>query len=53
MSNIKNWSTTPSNNDDDPPHGAPEGWAVDDVNLVVRQQMADHRTQWEDAQWFN
>jgi hypothetical protein len=53
MSNIKDWSTTPLENADDPPYGAPEGWAPGDVNLVVRQQMADHRTQWEDAQWFN
>lgn len=50
---IENWSTTPANNNSPSPNGAPEGWAPSHVNDVIRQQMADHRSKWEDAQWFN
>ena len=53
MSNIKNWSKTPGNNTSSPPNGAPEDWAPSSVNNTLRQQMADHRTQWEDAAWFD
>jgi len=53
MSNIKNWSKTPGDNASSPPDGAPENWAPSAVNNTLRQQMADHRTQWEDAAWFN
>ena len=53
MSNIKNWSKTPGNNTSAAPDGAPEGWAPSAVNNTIRQQMADHRTQWESAEWFN
>jgi hypothetical protein len=53
MSNIKNWSKTPASNSSAPPDGAPEGMNPSAVNDVIRQQMADHRTQWEDAEWFD
>lgn len=53
MSNIKLWSTTPASNNSSPPQGAPEGMAPSTVNDIMRQQMSDHRTQWEDAQWFD
>jgi len=53
MSNIKNWSTTPSSNNSAPPAGAPEGMAPSTVNDIMRQQMADHKTQWQDAEWFD
>lgn len=50
---IKNWSTTPANNNSASPNGAPEGMAPSAVNDVIRQQMADHATQWRDAEWFD
>lgn len=50
---ISSWSTTPGSNTAAPPNGAPEGMAPSTVNDIMRQQMADHRTQWNDAQWFN
>ena len=49
---IEAWSTTPASNNSAPPAGAPEGMAPSTVNNVIRQQMADHRAQWNDAQWF-
>lgn len=53
MSNIKLWSTTPASNNSSPPQGAPEGMAPSTVNDIMRQQMSDHRTQWEEASWFD
>jgi len=53
MSNIKNWSTTPDSNNSTPPYGAPEGMLPSSVNNVIRQQMSDHKTQWQDAEWFD
>lgn len=53
MSNLKNWSTTPASNNSASPNGAPEGMAPSAVNDIIRQQMADHRTQWQDAEWFD
>lgn len=53
MSNIKNWSKTASANNSSPPDGAPEGMAPSAVNDTIREQMAIHRTQWEDAEWFD
>jgi hypothetical protein len=50
---IKNWSTTAASNNSAPPNGAPENWAPSAVNDTIRQQMADHRTQWQDAEWFD
>lgn len=55
-SRIKQWSTTPASNGTSPnvvPYGWPEGMAPSEVNDTARQQMTDHRYQWEDAQWFN
>lgn len=51
-SNIKNWSITPASNNATPPQGAPEGMAPSTVNDIMRQQMSDHRYQWQDAEWF-
>lgn len=50
---ISAWSTTPGNNNSAAPNGAPEGWAPSAVNDTIRQQMADHKTQWLLGQWFN
>lgn len=50
---IKDWSTTPASNNSSPPNGAPEGMAPSTVNDIFRQQMADHKTQWLDAEWFD
>jgi len=49
---IKDWSITPGNNNAVPPNGWPEGMQPSAVNDTARQQMADHRAQWNDAQWF-
>lgn len=49
---ISSWSTTPASNNSASPNGAPEGWKPSQVNDVLRQQMADHRTQWNDAEWI-
>jgi len=52
---IKQWSTTPASNGTSPnvvPYGWPEGMAPSTVNDTARQQMADHRYQWQDAEWF-
>lgn len=53
MSNIRNWSTTPDSNTSAPPYGAPEGMLPSTVNNIIRQQMADHKNQWQDAEWFD
>lgn len=38
---LKDYSTTPANNSDAPPNGAPEGMAANLVNNTMRQTMAD------------
>lgn len=53
MSGIRLWSKTPGSNTSAPPLGAPELMAPSTVNDIMRQQMSDHRTQWEDAEWFD
>jgi hypothetical protein len=53
MSNIKSWSSTAASNTDASWGGMPEGMAPSAVNDNVRTQMAAHRTQWEDAEWFD
>jgi hypothetical protein len=53
MSNIKSWSSTAASNTDATWGGMPEGMAPSAVNDNVRTQMAAHRTQWEDAEWFD
>lgn len=50
---IKNWSTTAASNNSASPNGFPEGMAPSGVNDAARQVMADVRTQWNDAQWFD
>ncbi len=49
---ISDYSSTAGSNTSTPPNGAPENMAPGDVNDVIRQQMADHRLQWNDGQWF-
>lgn len=54
MSNIKDWSTDPNQNDSAPPLGAPENATfIADGNDIDRQVMADVRAQFEDQGWFN
>ena len=43
---LKDYSTTPANNNSAPPNGAPEGMAPSAVNDVIRQVMADVRTEY-------
>lgn len=50
---IENWSTTAASNNSSPPAGAPEGMAPSAVNDVIRQIMADVRSQLQDGQWLN
>lgn len=50
---IKNYSTTAGNNNSAPPNGAPEGMAPSLVNDVIRQVMADIRSQFESGEWFD
>lgn len=52
---IKQWSLTPASNGTSPnvvPFGWPEGMPPSAVNDTARQNMTDHRYQWEDAEWF-
>lgn len=49
---IENYSVIAADNDDPAPDGWPEGMAASDVNNSARQNMADTRTQWNDAEWF-
>jgi len=52
---IRRWSTTPASNGVSPniaPYGWQEGMAPSEVNDTARQNMTDHRYQWEDAEWF-
>jgi hypothetical protein len=53
MSDIRAWSKTAASNSDATNGGMPEGMAPSTVNDNVRTQMAAHRTQWEDAEWFD
>lgn len=52
----ENWSTVAGSNGVDTIAGAadymPEGQNPSTVNDRVRSQMAGHRTQWNDAEWF-
>lgn len=53
---ISAWSTDPTTNNSISvaDGGMPENLTrPKDVNDVIRQQMADHKTQWLDAEWFN
>ncbi len=53
MSKISEWSKTAADNNSASPDGAPEGMAPSGVNDTIRENMAQIRTQWEDAQWFD
>ena len=46
---VSDWSTTPADNDEAPPNGAPEGWAPSQVNNTIRQIMADVRVFYDNA----
>lgn len=50
---IKNYSTVETENDDTLlEDGVPDGLKPSEVIGVFRKQMSDHRTQWNDAEWF-
>jgi hypothetical protein len=51
MSEIKEWSTTASQNNAVAPDGFPEGMAPSDVNNAAREVMAAVRTYYDDAEW--
>lgn len=53
MSAISTWSTTPANNNNSAPNGAPEGMAPSGVNDTIRELMARIREWYEDAQWVD
>lgn len=48
---IKDYSTTPANNNSAPPNGFPENQLPSTVNNSARQVMADIRSWYEDAEW--
>jgi len=50
---LRNYSTTPANNELTVPFGAPVNWYPSEVSPVVRQHMTDTRVQCENAEWFN
>jgi len=51
MSEIKDWSTTASLNNDVAPDGFPEGMAPSDVNNAARELMAAVRTYYDSPEW--
>lgn len=53
MSGIKDYSTTPADNNATPPNGFPEGMAPASLNDGMRQVMADTRSWYEEPQWIN
>lgn len=50
---IRNWSSTAASNNSSPPNGWPEGMAPSAVNDTARQNMADVRSTFENAQFFD
>lgn len=50
---LKNWKRVPAENNQAPPFGWPEGQTPSSVNDCARQDKADVRVQWEDAEWFD
>lgn len=50
---IELYSTNPAANNAAPPNGWPEGMARSAVNDCARQNMADTRSWYEDAEWIN
>jgi len=53
MSGIKDYSTTPANNNAAPPNGFPEGMAPASLNDGMRQVMADIRSWYQDPAWID
>lgn len=53
MSGIKDYSTTPANNNATPPNGFPEGMAPASLNDGMRQVMADIRSWYENPEWID
>lgn len=51
MSDIKDWSTTASQNNAPAPDGFPEGMAPSDVNNSSREVMAAVREHYDDIEW--
>lgn len=47
MSGIQDWSSTPADNDDAPPVGAPENHDRTDVNDIAREMMSSVRADWD------
>lgn len=50
---IKDWSTTPGDNNQAPPDGAPEGMFPSGLNDVIRQNMAEVRAWYEAPLWLD
>jgi hypothetical protein len=50
---IESYSTNPAANNAAPPNGWPEGMARSAVNDCARQNMADLRAWYEEAEWIN
>lgn len=50
---IRNYSTTPANNNSAPPNGWPEGQAASTVNDCARQMMAEIRETAEEQPYFD
>jgi hypothetical protein len=46
---VSSWSTTPASNNAAPPNGAPEGMAPGSVNDVIRQNMADIKSFYDNS----
>lgn len=53
MAKVGSWSTTAGSNNSTPPDGWPEGQAPSTVNDCAREMMAQIRTVFNDAQWFD
>src|SRR5574339_279405 len=53
MSKVGSWSTTAGSNNTTPPDGWPEGQAPSTVNDCAREMMAQIRTVFNDAQFFD
>lgn len=51
MSDIKDWSTTATQNNDSPPDGFPEGMAPSAVNNSAREVMASVREYYDNPEW--
>lgn len=48
---VKDYSTTPADNNKTPPNGAPEGMSPSSVNDTMRQMMADTRDFYNNLEW--